>query len=184
MNNYISKYGADLEKSIDFFRREISALRTGRANPAILENIKVEAYDNLNPLNTVANISVVDARNIIVSAWDKSILLEIEKALLEANLGLGLVNDGEKIRLTVASLTEETRLETVRKLNEKLEAARISIRQIRESCKAEIEAGAVSKEIAEDEKFRLIKELDGLIARKNNELKELRDKKELDIMEI
>ncbi|MGE5426210.1 MAG: ribosome recycling factor [Bacillota bacterium] len=184
MNDYLSSHKADFEAAVDFFKRDISSLRTGRANPAVLDNIQVEAYGVMNPLNAVANIAVADARSITVSPWDKSVSKAIEKAVIEADLGLGVVNDGDKIRLTVPSMTEETRRETVKKLNEKLEKSRIIIRQAREEVKGAIERALSDKEISEDDRFRSVKELDEFVAKKNDELKELRDKKEKDIMEI
>jgi len=184
MNDYLIAKQGEFTNALEFFKKEIGNLRTGRANPAVLEAVQVEAYDVLNPLNTVANITVSDARNILVSAWDKNILKSIEKAIVEAGLGLGVVNEGDKIRLTVPALTEENRKELVKKLNEKLEKTRIILRQARENVKNAIEDAFEAKEISEDQKFRFVKELDDFSTRKNEELKDLRDKKEKDIMEI
>lgn len=184
MNTYLALKQDDFEGALDFFKRDIAALRTGRANPAALDGIQVEAYGVLNPLNAVANISVSDARSIAVSPWDKSVSKAIEKAIIEADLGLGVINEGDKVRLTVPALTEENRKETVKKLNEKMEKTRIILRQIREEVKNNIERAADEKEISEDEKFRGEKELEDFVAKKNEELRELRDRKEKDIMEI
>jgi len=184
MNNFLSAHTADFDNTVDFFKRDIAALRTGRANPAVLDNIQVEAYGVMNPLNAIANISVADARSIAVSPWDKGVSKAIEKAIIEADLGLGVINEGDKVRLTVPALTEENRRETVKKLNEKMEKARIIIRQNREEVKNAIERAMADKEISEDERFRGIKELDDFVTKKNEELKEIRDKKEKDVMEI
>jgi ribosome recycling factor len=184
MNPYLAAKQSDFEGVLDFFKRDIGSLRTGRANPAVLDNIQVEAYGVMNPLNAVANIAVADARSITVSPWDKGVSKAIEKAIIEADLGLGVVNEGDKIRLTVPALTEETRKETVKKLNEKMEKARIIIRQAREEVRNAIEKAAEEKAMSEDEKFRGMKELDECVAKKNEELKEYRDRKEKDIMEI
>jgi len=184
MNPYLAAKQSDFEGVLDFFKRDIGSLRTGRANPAVLDNIQVEAYGVMNPLNAVANIAVADARSITVSPWDKGVSKAIEKAIIEADLGLGVVNEGDKIRLTVPALTEETRKETVKKLNEKMEKARIIIRQTREEVRNAIEKAAEEKAMSEDEKFRGMKELDECVAKKNEELKESRDRKEKDIMEI
>ena len=88
MNDYLNAKQGEFTNALEFFKKEIGNLRTGRANPAILEAVQVEAYGVLNPLNTVANINVSDARNILVSAWDKNILKNIEKAIVDADLGL------------------------------------------------------------------------------------------------
>ncbi len=184
MNAYLAAKQAEFDNVLDFFKRDIAALRTGRANPASLDGVKVEAYGVLNPLSAVANIAVSDARSITISPWDKSVSKAIEKAIIEADLGLGVVNEGDKVRLTVPALTEENRRETVKKLNEKMEKSRIIIRQAREEVRGEIEKASAEKEMSEDEKFRFMKELDEFVTKKNDELKELRDRKEKDVMEI
>lgn len=184
MNDFLTARKADFEATVDYFRRDIASLRTGRANPAVLDNIQVEAYGVMNALNAVANISVSDARSIAIAPWDKSVSKAIEKAIIEADLGLGVINEGDKVRLTVPALTEENRRETVKKLNEKMEKARINLRQKREDVKNLIEKAMSDKEISEDERFRAMKELDDFVAKKNEELKEFRDRKEKDVMEI
>lgn len=184
MNQYLEAKQADFNGALDFFKKEISALRTGRANPAVLDNLQVEAYGVLNPLNAVGNISVTDSRSIVIAAWDKGVLKNIEKAIMEANLGLGLVNEGDKIRLTVPPLTEENRKELVKRLNEKMEKTRIILRSVRDDAKNSIEKAFLDKGMSEDEKFRFVKELDEFSAKKNLELKDVRERKEKDIMEI
>lgn len=184
MNPYLESKQKDFNGAIDFFKKEISTLRTGQANPSVLEAVQVEAYGVFNPLNAVANISISDARSIIIAPWDKSVIKSIEKALVEADLGLGVVNEGDKIRLTVPPLTEENRRDLVKKLNERMEKIRVMLRSSRDSVKGMIEQAEDDKEIGEDEKFRFIKELDEFSAKKNEELKNIRDRKEKDIMEI
>ncbi|HOD86652.1 MAG TPA: ribosome recycling factor [bacterium] len=184
MNNFLSAKQAEFEAVSDFFKRDIATLRTGRANPAVLDGLQVEAYGVMNPLNAVANIAVADARSITVSPWDKGVSKAVEKAIIEADLGFGVVNEGDKIRLSVPSLTEENRRDIVKKLNEKMEKTRISLRQLREEVKTKIEQAEADKEISEDEKFRAMKELDEFVAKKNEEVKEARDRREKDIMEI
>lgn len=184
MNTFLMEKQADFEDITDFFKRDIATLRTGRANPSVLDGIQVEAYGVMNPLNAVANIAVADARGITVSPWDKGVAKAIEKAIIEADLGLGVVNEGDKIRLTIPSLTEENRRDTVKKLNDKMEKARISLRQVREEVRNSIEKAEADKEMSEDEKFRAMKELDELVGKKNDEIKEARDRREKDIMEI
>jgi ribosome recycling factor len=125
-----------------------------------------------------------DAKNILIAAWDKGVLKNIEKAIVDADLGLGVVNEGDKIRATVPPLTEENRKELVRKLNERMEKTRIILRQVREAVKNSVEGGFEEKVISEDDKFRFIKELDEQVNKKNDELKKVRDKKEVDIMTI
>ncbi len=184
MNQYLQARQNEFANALDFFKKEIGALRTGRANPAVLDAVQVEAYGVLNPLNAVGNIAVSDARSILIVPWDKSVLKSIEKAVIDAGLGLGVVNEGDKIRLTVPPLTEENRKDLVKKLNEKMEKTRIILRGARDQAKNAIEKAYSDKEISEDDKFRFIKELDEFSAKKNDELKDARDRKEKDIMEI
>lgn len=184
MNQYLEKKQVDFAGALDFFKKDIASLRTGRANPALLDGVQVEAYGVMNPLNAVANITVADAKSILVTAWDKGVLKNVEKGIIDAGLGLGVVNDGDKIRLTIPSLTEENRKELVKRLNEKMEKTRVILRQLREGVKHQIEGAFEEKELSEDDKFRFVKELDDFSAKKNDELKDIRDKKEQDIMEI
>lgn len=184
MNKYIQTKQADFIKILDFFKKDISSLRTGRANPLILDGILVEAYGVKTPLAGLASISVPEARSILITPWDKTIAKDIEKAIVTAALGINPVNEGDKIRLAVPQLTEENRKNLVKKLNEKMEAARISLRQTRDEVKGIIEAAYKGKEVSEDDKFRFFKELDEIIALKNDELKKVRDKKEDEIMTI
>jgi ribosome recycling factor len=169
---------------IEFFKKDISSLRIGRANPSMLEGVQVSAYGVMNPLNAVGNISVADSRSITVSPWDRNVLKDIEKAVIEADLGVGVVNEGDKIRITIPLMTEENRRDLVKKLNEKMEQARISLRQVREDVKEAIEAAEKAKEVTEDEKFSFIEEMDEKVKSLNEQVKEVRDKKEEDIMTV
>ena len=184
MNQYLDNSKEGFTKSIEFFHKEIHALRVGRANPEILDNVFVEAYGVKNKVSGLASITVTDARSMAVQPWDKSVLKDLEKGIVEADLGLSVVNDGDKLRLSLPIMTEENRKNLVKKLNEMMEEARISIRKIRDEVKQSIEAAEKAKEIAEDDKFRFIRDLEEEVQKRNDEIKQLRDKKEQDIMTI
>ena len=184
MNQYIQAKQKDLAKTVDFFKKDISSLRTGRANPSILDGILVEVYGAKTPLISLASISVPEARSIVITPWDKNIIKDVGRAVVAADLGINPVNEGDKIRLVVPQLTEENRHELVKKLNEKMENSRISLRQTRDEIKALIEAAFKNKSLSEDDKFRFFKELDEEIARENDELKKIKDKKGEEIMTI
>jgi ribosome recycling factor len=184
MNNFIEEKKSEFDSSIDFFKKDISTVKVGRANPAMLDAVAVDAYGVRNQLNSVCNIAVGDSRSLILTPWDKEVTKSIEKAIIEANLGVGVQNDGDKIRLTIPQMTEENRKDAVKKVNEKQENARVSIRQIRDEIKSNIEDAFTDKEIGEDDKFRFLKELDEEVDKLNNLIKEIRDKKESEIMEI
>ncbi len=184
MNKYVQAKQGEFQKVLEFFRKDISVLRTGRANPSVLDGILVDAYGSKTPLSGVGSINVSDARSMVISPWDKSVLKDIEKAIVEANLGFGVVNEGDKIRLTLPLMTEENRRDLVRKLNEKMEGSRVNLRKVRDEIKDDIEKAEGDKEISEDDKFRFLKELDEEVKSKNDEVKNIRDKKEEDVMTI
>ncbi len=184
MNEFIQQKQEEFLKIIEFFKKEISGLRTGRANPNILEGVFVDVYGVKTPLNGVSAINVPNGQSITISPWDKNVIKEIEKAVVDANLGVSVTNEGDKLRLIMPKMTEENRKDMVKKLNEKQEEAKISFRKIRDDIKTNIENEEKNKEITEDDKFKFIKELDEEINKKNEELKNIRDKKETDIMTI
>jgi len=184
MNQYVNAKKGEFDKVIEFFQKEIATIRTGRANPKMFEAVFVEAYGTKSQLNTLASINVQDGLSMLVAPYDKSILKDIEKGIVAANLGVGVVNEGDKIRVTMPKMTEENRKELVKKLNEKQEAARISVRQVRDEIKGNIEDAAKDKEVAEDDKFRFLKELEEEVGKVNDNIKAIRDAKEKDIMTI
>jgi ribosome recycling factor len=184
MNQYLSDKKPEFEKAVEFFQKEVSTIRTGRANPSILDSVQVEAYGIRNPMNAVASVGVSDSKTITVTPWDKNVLKDIEKAVTEAQLGLGIKNDGDKLHLTVPQMTEENRKDYVRRLNEKQEEARIRVRQVRDDIKEDIETAFTDKDISEDDKFRFLEGLEEEVSNYNNKLKELRDKKEKEIMTV
>lgn len=184
MSIYLDNHKALFEEALEHFKRDIATLRTGRANPGILEGLTVESYGVMTPLQGLANITVNDARSMLLAPWDKGIIKAMEKAIIEADLGLGVINEGDKIRLTVPAMTEENRKDLVKKVNERQEKARVVVRQVREDIKGAIEGAEKAKEIGEDDKFRFVKELDETSAKYNDLIKEMRDRKEKEIMEI
>lgn len=184
MNKFIIAKQGEATKTVEFFKKEIAGLRTGRANPGILEGVQADAYGVKTPINGLASVTVQDGQCIVIAPWDKGVSKDIEKAIVEADLGLGVVNEGDKIRLTVPRMTEENRKDLVKKLNERMEKAKISVRQMRDEIKQEIEGAEDAKEISEDDKFRFVKELDEYISKTNEEIKNIRDKKEEEIMTI
>ncbi|MFA6394241.1 MAG: ribosome recycling factor [Patescibacteria group bacterium] len=184
MNKYIQTKESDLKDAIEFFKKDIASLRTGRANPSLLDGVMIDSYGVKTPVQNVASITVADGRSMTVTPWDKSILKEAEKGIVDANLGVGVVNEGDKLRISIPLMTEENRKELVKKLNEKMEKGRVSLRQVRDEIKNGIEDGFKKKEISEDDKFKFIAELDETIRERNDELKAIRDKKEEDIMTI
>ena len=181
----ISKTNIELfEKSIEFLRQDISSLRTGRATPALVEDITVEAYGTKQPLKAVASISVADAKTINVDPWDKSLSQAIENAIRNSDVGINPVNDGKLIRLPLPDLNAERRQELIKVLHKKLEQARVSLRKIREDVRNEIDKAEKAKTISEDEKFNEQDDLEKLVKEYNDRVKEIGDEKEKEITTI
>jgi len=180
----IKDYQADFVKVIEFFKNEISSLRTGRASTAIVDEITVTAYGTKQPLKTVATITVADAKTLNIEPWDKSIMNEIEKSIRESDLGLNPVNDGHLIRLSLPELTVERRQELIRVLRQKQEHARISARKVREDIRDQILAAEKDKELSEDERYKLQEELEKMVKEYNDQIKEIGEKKEEEINKI
>ena len=184
MNPYIENKQPDIEKAIEHYQKEISTLRTGRATASILDKVMVPVYGSPSPLNSISSISVQDARSMIVSTWDKNLIKDVEKAIVDANLGVGVANEGDKLRITTPLMTEESRKELVKQLSTKHEKSRIDIRQIRDDIKTSIENAEKAKDINEDDKYRYLKDLEETTKKIHNQLKEITDKKQSDIMTI
>jgi ribosome recycling factor len=180
----LSNYQPQFQQVLDFLKSDISSLRTGRANPTILDGVMVEAYETRQALSGLASITVPDARSIVVDPWDKSILKNIEKGIIEADLGMAPAIQGQQIRLTVPLMTEENRKQLVKALGEKLEHARKSIRNVRDEAKTAIAKAEKDGEIAEDAKYKLLEQLDRNAAGFNEKIKTVGDEKEKDIMTI
>lgn len=180
----LDAFRPQLNKILDFLKVELGALRTGRANAAILDSVQVEAYGQKMPLKGVASVSAPDPRTLVVEPWDKGLLKEVEKAITEARLGLNPVNEGQLIRLPLPALTEETRQELVKILNQKLEQARISLRQSRDGARDKIFQEEKEKMMGEDQRFRLQQKLDEMTKELNDKIKAMGEEKEREIMTI
>ena len=131
MDNLIKEVSEKMDKSLSALKNAFNKIRTGRANPALLDDIKVDYYGNPTPLNQAANISVEEGRSLVISPWDKNLIPEIEKAILSSDLGLNPSTSGDLIRVTMPALTEETRQDYIKQARAEAENSRISIRNIR-----------------------------------------------------
>ncbi|MCX6765597.1 MAG: ribosome recycling factor [Candidatus Moranbacteria bacterium] len=174
----------ELDKAIERFKEEMGKLRTGRANPALVENVLVDYYGTKTPLNQLATISVPEPRLIVISPWDKNALTGIESAIKGSDLGLNPANDGQVVRVSIPALTEERRKELVKVLNQKAEEARIAVRTGREDVWKIIQDMEKKGKISEDDKFRSKDKLQKVVDEYNKQIEELRDKKEREIMTV
>lgn len=180
----LDEFKAEFQKPIEHLKNDLASVRTGRANPALIENISIAAYGTPTPLKQLGSITVRDPRSMTFEPWDKSLLETVEKALQAANLGISTANEGQHIRINVPMMTEENRRELTKLVREKMEHARVAVRGVRDKVKDVIAAQEEGGEIAEDERFRLLKELDEVTNQHNTQIKELADKKEVDIMTV
>ena len=151
MNERIKPFEEKMGKSLDALREEFSSIRAGRANPHLLDKLRVDYYGQPSPLQSVANVSVPEARMIQIQPWEPKMIKEIEKAILASDLGLTPSNDGKVIRLVFPELTEERRKELVKDVKKKAENAKVAVRNIRRDANAVIKKAEKASEISEDE---------------------------------
>lgn len=174
----------DLESAIEHLVLEIGKIRTGRANPALVENLMVDYYGSKTPLKQVASINVPESRLLVIQPWDKDSLVNIESAIRDSDLGFNPNNDGQVIRINIPPLTEERRKELVKVLNQKSEEAKISVRNIREEAWREIQDIEREGKISEDDKFSGKEYLQKIVDEYNKKIEEIKEKKEKDILTI
>ena len=184
LDQIIQKSKPEMEKAVERFREEIAKLRTGRANPAMVENLPVDYHGAKSPLKQVASITVPEPRLVVITPWNKDNLVDIEKAVSESGLGLNPTNDGQVVRIAIPPLNEERRTELVKVLGKYSEEARVLIRQAREEAWDEIQDMVKNGKLGEDAKFKGKEQLQKLIDEYNGKVEEGRGKKEKEIMEI
>ena len=171
-------------KSLSVYEENLSEVRAGRANPAILNKITVDYYGVASPINQVAGISVPEARMIVIQPWDASLLKEIEKAILASDIGLNPNNDGKVIRLNFPELTEERRKELVKDIRKMSEDAKVSIRSIRRDGMEDLKTKQKNSEITEDDKARGEDNIQKLTDKYVAEIDKILENKEKEIMSI
>ena len=178
--DYIDETELYMEEAIETLDKRLGAIRAGRANPSMLNNVMVEAYGSSVPLNNVANITVPEARQLMVKPFDKSLLKEIEKGIQEANLGINPTNNGEIVILTLPELTEDRRREYVKQAKGVGEDAKIALRNVRQDINNKIKAD----EMPEDEEKKYLEEVQELINKYNKIVDEKIKEKESELMSI
>ena len=173
-----------MEKSISVYEEKLSEVRAGRANPAILNKVKIDYYGTPTPINQVAGISVPEDRLIVIQPWDLSILKEIEKAILTADIGINPNNDGKVIRLAFPELNEERRKEIVKDVHKMAEEAKVSVRGVRREGIDNAKTMQKNGEITEDELKQAENEIQKLTDKSIEEIDEILAKKEKEVMSI
>lgn len=184
MQKVLKDSEARMQKSIEAFKHEMSKLRTGRAHPSLLESIRVDYYGNETPLSQVANVTVGDARTLVITPWEKRMTPVIEKAIMASGLGLNPATAGEIIRVPLPALTEERRKDLIKVVRNEAENARVSIRNARRDANTVLKEALKKKEIAEDEERRMTDSVQKLTDKFIAEVDHLLAAKETDLMAI
>ncbi len=173
-----------MSKSIVSLKSDLATIRSGRANASILDNISVEAYGSMMPINQLGTISIPEARAIVIQPWDKSILSALEKAIQKSDLGLNPNNDGSIIRINLPELTEERRKEMVKQVKTKCEDAKVAVRNIRRHGNDKMKELEKSEHLSEDEIKDGLDEIQKLTDKYVGEIDSIMEKKEQDIMTV
>ncbi len=173
-----------MEKAVDDFRKELSGVRTGRANVSLLDHIRVDYHGTPMPVNQLGTLSVPDPTMIQISPWDPSVVPLIDKAIRTSDLGLNPTNDGKVVRVPIPPLNEERRKDLVKHMHKVLENHRTAIRNIRRDIKEAIEKLEKEKHVSEDERKRSIEELEKLTHGETKKLEDLAALKEKEVLEL
>jgi ribosome recycling factor len=175
---------ARMQAAVELLTREFSGVRTGRANTALLDSLRVEAYGNMTPINQIASVSVPDPKTLIIQPWDTSQMSAIEKAIQKSDLGLTPANDGKLIRLTMPTLTEERRKQLAKTVGKFAEDARVAIRNVRREANDKLKSLAKDKKVSQDEERRGHDTIQKSTDRFIGKVDELTKKKEGEVLAI
>jgi len=175
---------ARMEKAIDDFRKELSTLRTGRANVTLLDHIRVDYHGTPMPINQLGTLSVPEPTLIVISPWDPTAATAIDKAIRTSDLGLNPASDGKVVRVPIPPLTEERRKDLVKHLHKVLENHRTAVRNIRRDIKEAVEKLEKEKKISEDDRKRTLEELEKVTHSETKKLEDLSAAKEKEVLEI
>jgi len=173
-----------MEKAVDDFRKDLATLRTGRANAAILDSIRVDYHGTPMPVNQLGTLTVPEATLLVIAPWDPSVVPMIDKAIRSADLGLNPTNDGKVVRVPMPSPTEERRKEIVKQLHKILENHRTAVRNIRRDIKEAVDKLEKDKKISQDEHKRASEDLEKLTHSETKKIEDLSASKEKEILEI
>ena len=184
MSEELKVYEEKMEKSIDALLNEYASIRAGRANPHVLDKIKVDYYGTPTPIQQVGNISVPEARMILIQPWEKSLIRPIEKAIQTSELGINPSNDGSVIRLVFPELTEERRKELAKDVKKKGDGAKVAIRNIRRDALENFKKQQKASEITEDELKMAEKDLQKMTDDSCKEIDKILDNKEKELMSV
>jgi ribosome recycling factor len=175
---------AKMKKSVDALRHHLGAIRTGRASPALVEQIHVEYYGSDMPLNQLANVSVPEPRMLVIQPWDQAAIKSIEKAIQHSELGINPTNDGRVIRLAIPPLTEQRRKDLTKLVKKEVEESKIALRNLRRDAQNELKKLETDKQISADELKRAQERLQEVTDRYTREMDQVGAAKEAEVMEV
>lgn len=184
LKELVSDAESRMKKAIEATRHDLQAIRTGRANPALLERVEVDAYGSKMPLPQVATVTAPEARMLVISPWDRGVLPAIERAIQKADLGLNPSSDGTIVRLIIPQLTEETRKNLIKQVHKRIEEGKVAIRNIRRDVIEQSRTLKKNSEIGEDEEKRTEGEAQKLTDRYVHELDSIQKSKEEELLEV
>jgi len=184
MNFDFNALDKKFQEAQEFLRQEYLQISTGRANPTLLDAISFDSYGSMQPIKNVASISIEDPRTLRVAPWDASQVPAIEKAIRDSQLPFSISSDESGVRVHIPQLTEESKASMLKLLKEKLESARVKIRNIRQEGMSEIDSGEANGDYAEDDKSRFRDELQKKVDAANQSLEDTYKRKEIDIMSV
>ena len=173
-----------MEKAVDDFRKELASVRTGRANAAILDHVRVDYHGTPMPVNQLGSVTIPDASMLVITPWDPSVVPLIDKAIRSSDLGLNPTTDGKVVRVPIPSPTEERRKELVKHIHKTLENHRTAVRNIRRDIKEAIDKLEKDKKISQDEQKRALDELEKVSHSETKKIEDLSALKEKEVMEI
>jgi ribosome recycling factor len=173
----IDKIKPDLDRAIDFLKEEFMKIRAGRANPSLVEDIKVEIYGEKMSIKQIANVIASDARQLLIQPWDPSYLQPIERAISASDLGVNPITDKTSIRISLPPLSNEYRKQLIKLVSIKEEEARKNVRHFREKAQNEIQDSFKKREVSEDDKFKSKEDLQKIVDEYSNKIKELGENK-------
>ena len=173
-----------MEKAVEDFRKDLATVRTGRANIALLDGVRVDYHGTPMPINQLGTLNVPDPMTIVIAPWDPGALSPIDKAIRTSDLGLNPTNDGKVIRVPIPALTQDRRKDLVKHIHKVLEDHRTAVRNVRRDIKEGIEKLEKDKKISEDEKKRSLEELDKLTHSETKKIEDLSAAKEKEVLEI
>ncbi len=184
MSPIITQHEEEFKSALEHVSNELNGIRGNRAHPSLVEDLKVEVYGSEMRVKEIASITIPEPRVIVIQPWDKTVLKDVERGVVKANLNVGVQNDGAVVRVTFPTLTEESRNQILKVLGQKLEAGKVQVRQIREKVREAIVKAERDKDITEDDRYKAQEDLDQYVGELLERIKDMGERKEQEVMTV